>query len=120
MKDRSARKAGAKPGWRRSGRYTDIIYQTWDGIAKITINRPEVRNAFRPTTVSEMARPFEVARGDPKKIGVVILTGAGTGPSARAETSASGGTTVTSTRRAPNLLSTCWTCRCRSAACRSR
>jgi naphthoate synthase len=63
--------------WRRSGRYTDIIYSTWDGIAKITINRPEVRNAFRPTTVSEMSRAFEVARDDPK-IGVVILTGAGT------------------------------------------
>jgi naphthoate synthase len=65
------------PGWVRSGEYKDIIYETSSGIAKITINRPEVRNAFRPTTVSEMAKAFEVARDDPK-IGVVILTGAGT------------------------------------------
>ena len=64
-------------GWQRAGDYEDIIYETWDGIAKITINRPEVRNAFRPTTVSEMSKAFEVARDDPK-IGVVILTGAGT------------------------------------------
>ncbi|HXN92281.1 MAG TPA: 1,4-dihydroxy-2-naphthoyl-CoA synthase [Candidatus Sulfotelmatobacter sp.] len=63
--------------WVRSGAYEDILYDTWDGIAKITINRPEVRNAFRPATVSEMAKAFEVARDDPK-IGVVILTGAGT------------------------------------------
>jgi naphthoate synthase len=78
LKDRAARSGGAKRGgWRKSGEYEDIIYETWDGIAKITINRPEVRNAFRPTTVSEMSRAFEVARDDPK-IGVVILTGAGT------------------------------------------
>jgi naphthoate synthase len=61
----------------RAGEYEDILYDTWDGIAKITINRPEVRNAFRPATVFEMSRAFEVARDDPK-IGVVILTGAGT------------------------------------------
>jgi naphthoate synthase len=66
-----------KAGWKASGEYTDIIYETWDGIAKITINRPEVRNAFRPATVVEMSKAFEVAREDPK-IGVVILTGAGT------------------------------------------
>jgi len=64
-------------GWRKAGDYEDIIYETWDGIAKITINRPEVRNAFRPTTVFEMSRAFEAARDDPE-IGVVILTGAGT------------------------------------------
>lgn len=64
-------------GWIRSGEYEDILYETWDGIAKITINRPEVRNAFRPTTVFEMQKAFEVARDDPK-VGVVILTGAGT------------------------------------------
>ena len=64
-------------GWLKAGDYEDVIYETWDGIAKITINRPEVRNAFRPTTVFEMSRAFEVARDDPK-IGVVILTGAGT------------------------------------------
>jgi naphthoate synthase len=64
-------------GWVRSGDYEDILYDTWDGIARITINRPEVRNAFRPTTIFEMGRAFEVARDDPR-IGVVILTGAGT------------------------------------------
>jgi naphthoate synthase len=66
-----------RPRWASSGGYQDIIYETWEGIAKITINRPEVRNAFRPATVVEMAQAFEAARDDPK-IGVVILTGAGT------------------------------------------
>jgi naphthoate synthase len=64
-------------GWVSAGEYQDIIYETWDGIAKITINRPEVRNAFRPTTVLELGRAFEAARDDPT-VGVVILTGAGT------------------------------------------
>ncbi len=70
-------KDSAKPAWKRSGTYEDILYETSDGIAKITINRPEVRNAFRPATVVEMSKAFEVAREDPE-IGVVILTGAGT------------------------------------------
>ena len=74
MKGRASR---AKQTWQRSGDYEDILYDTWDGIAKITINRPDVRNAFRPTTVFEMSRAFEAARDDPK-IGVIILTGAGT------------------------------------------
>jgi naphthoate synthase len=60
-----------------AGDYQDIVYETWDGIAKITINRPEVRNAFRPLTVVEMSKAFEVAREDPQ-VGVVVLTGAGT------------------------------------------
>jgi naphthoate synthase len=64
-------------GWVRSGEYEDVLYDTWDGIAKITINRPEVRNAFRPTTVFELSKAFEAARDDPT-VGVVILTGAGT------------------------------------------
>ncbi|TMB96520.1 MAG: 1,4-dihydroxy-2-naphthoyl-CoA synthase [Chloroflexi bacterium] len=68
MKGRAAR---PKVTWVRSGDYEDILYDTWDGVAKITINRPEVRNAFRPTTVFEMSRAFEVARDDPT-IGVVI------------------------------------------------
>ncbi len=63
--------------WIRSGSYTDILYDAAEGIAKITINRPEVRNAFRPRTVAEMAQAFTVARDDPA-VGVVILTGAGT------------------------------------------
>jgi naphthoate synthase len=65
--------------WERSGDYTDILYETSvpRGIAKITINRPEVRNAFRPKTVVEMSRAFDRARDD-SSIGVIILTGAGT------------------------------------------
>ncbi len=70
-------KDSAAPRWVRSGSYADILYDTWEGIAKITINRPEVRNAFRPQTVVEMSKAFEAARDDPQ-IGVVILTGAGT------------------------------------------
>src|SRR2546426_2161730 len=47
-----------------------------DGIARITINRPEVRNAFRPTTLFELSHAFSAARDDPE-VGVIILTGAG-------------------------------------------
>jgi naphthoate synthase len=60
----------------KQGEYEDIIYETYEGMAKITINRPEVRNAFRPKTVNEMIDAFTVARDDPN-IGVIILTGAG-------------------------------------------
>lgn len=56
--------------------YTDIVYKKADGIAKIIINRPEVRNAFRPLTVQEMSHALNDARDD-EKIGVVVLTGAG-------------------------------------------
>jgi len=63
-------------GWKRSGQYEDIWYDTTEGVAKITINRPEVRNAFRPTTLFELSHAFNVARDDPE-IGVIILTGAG-------------------------------------------
>ncbi len=62
--------------WKASGDYTDIVYETAEGIAKLTINRPEVRNAFRPTTVFELSHAFNVARDDPG-IGVIVLTGAG-------------------------------------------
>ena len=62
--------------WQPSGDYVDIRYETAEGIAKITIARPEVRNAFRPLTVREMSHAFERARDDPG-IGVVILTGEG-------------------------------------------
>jgi naphthoate synthase len=57
--------------------YTDIVYETGEGIARITINRPEVRNAFRPTTLFELSHAFSAARDDPET-GVIILTGAGT------------------------------------------
>jgi len=62
--------------WEPLATYTDILYEFAEGIAKITINRPEVRNAFRPETVTEMADAFARARED-DRIGVVILTGAG-------------------------------------------
>src|SRR5215475_10356067 len=67
-----------KPGaeWVPAGDYTDIRYDTSDGIAKITINRPEVRNAFRPQTLFELQHAFNVARDD-DSIGVIILTGQG-------------------------------------------
>ena len=65
------------PLWQKAGEFTDIIYEKCDeGIAKITINRPEVHNAFRPKTVMEMSRAIEDARND-ENVGVIILTGAG-------------------------------------------
>jgi len=63
--------------WKARPGYEDIRYETCDeGIAKVTICRPEVRNAFRPQTVTEMIRAFDEARDD-MSIGVVILTGEG-------------------------------------------
>ena len=62
--------------WRRFDDYEDIHYDTLGGIARVTINRPEVRNAFRPKTLFELAAAFEKARND-AAIGVVVLTGEG-------------------------------------------
>lgn len=68
--------------WESEGAFEDILYHTGkagtttEGIAKVTINRPEVRNAFRPKTVHEMQLAFAQARDD-KSVGVIILTGAG-------------------------------------------
>jgi naphthoate synthase len=62
--------------WQTSGKFSDILYDKAEGIARITINRPEVRNAFRPLTVQEMSTALANARED-GSIGVVILTGAG-------------------------------------------
>jgi naphthoate synthase len=63
--------------WTPIKNFQDIKFErTEDGIAKITINRPEVRNAFRPETVIEMQEAFELSRNDPS-IGVIILTGEG-------------------------------------------
>ncbi len=62
--------------WQKSKEYQDIIFEKMDGIAKITINRPEVRNAFRPETVSEMYDAFSNSRED-QSIGVILLTGKG-------------------------------------------
>ena len=62
--------------WRAAGEYSDILYEKTEGIAKIAINRPEVHNAFRPLTLTELSRAFELAADDPD-VGVVLLTGAG-------------------------------------------
>ncbi len=62
--------------WSKVNDYEDIIYEKQDGIAKVTINRPEVRNAFRPETVIEMYDAFSDARED-QSTGVILLTGAG-------------------------------------------
>ena len=67
---------GAPIEWRRSGDYEDIFYDTAEGIAKITIARPEVRNAFRPKTLFELSGAFTRAHED-SEVGVIILTGEG-------------------------------------------
>jgi naphthoate synthase len=64
------------PAWRRQGDYRDIHYDVADGMAKITIARPEVRNAFRPQTLFELAEAFNLARDD-STVGAIILTGEG-------------------------------------------
>ena len=66
----------ASTDWTRHGEFEDIAFETADGIAKLTICRPEVRNAFRPQTLFELSRAFDAARDDPD-VGVVILTGEG-------------------------------------------
>lgn len=66
-----------KTTWKSIKKFEDIkLEKTEDGIGKITINRPEVRNAFRPETVIEMQEAFDICRNDPS-IGVIILTGEG-------------------------------------------
>jgi naphthoate synthase len=67
-----------RPGadWQSQGDYEDIRYETADGIAKITIDRPEVRNAFRPQTLIEVSDALTRARED-LEVGVIILTGEG-------------------------------------------
>jgi len=66
----------AIPQWETVREFTDIKYQKAEGIAKITINRPEVRNAFRPQTLFELTAAFNDAHEDPN-VGVIILTGEG-------------------------------------------
>jgi len=66
----------ALPDWQSAGDFTDILYHKAEGIAKLTINRPQVRNAFRPETVHELRAALNDARDD-LQIGVIILTGAG-------------------------------------------
>ncbi len=66
----------SQPAWKPAGKFSDILYHKVDGIARVTINRPAKRNAFRPETVAQMIAAFTDARED-QKIGVVLLTGAG-------------------------------------------
>src|SRR5216684_9000836 len=62
--------------WKQERPYQDILYETAEGMAKITINRPQVRNAFRPQTLFELQDAFARARED-QSVGVIIFTGAG-------------------------------------------
>ena len=63
--------------WKPIREYKDILFDLHEGIAKITINRPEVRNAFRPRTLFELSDAFSRAHED-ARVGVIVLTGAGT------------------------------------------
>ena len=68
------------PNWQRGDggeKFTDVRYEVAEGMAKITINRPQVRNAFRPETLAELQQAFNFARDD-DKVGVIIFTGEGT------------------------------------------
>lgn len=65
-----------QPVWQKAGDFEDILYEKWNGIAKVTLNRPHRRNAFTPDTVDEMIAAFTDANND-TAIGVVLLTGAG-------------------------------------------
>ena len=84
----------SSPQWRAAKAYTDILYHKAEGMARITINRPEIRNAFRPLTVAEMHDALLDARED-QSIGVVFLTGAGPAKAS----------TATTTSVAPNSVS---------------
>jgi 1,4-dihydroxy-2-naphthoyl-CoA synthase len=103
------------------GEHRDIRYEKAEGIAKITINRPEVRNAFRPQTLVELAKAFDDSRDDPE-IGAIILTGEG--PLAFC----SGGDQrirgedgyIGDDAGLESGASMCSTCRSRSVACPSR
>ena len=70
------RTIAAGADWKAEGDYTDIRYETAEGIAKITIDRPEVRNAFRPQTLIEVSHALDRARED-NGVGVIVLTGEG-------------------------------------------
>ena len=75
MSDKTTIRPAAQ--WSAAGEYSDIRYElSGDGIAKITINRPEVRNAFRPQTLFQLSEAFNRAQNDPE-VGVIILTGQG-------------------------------------------
>jgi naphthoate synthase len=75
-REQEARSIAPAANWQQSGDYADIRYETAEGIAKITIDRPEVRNAFRPQTIVEISRALESARED-TSVGVIVLAGEG-------------------------------------------
>ena len=75
-REQEARSIAPGAEWRSAGDYEDIRYETADGIAKITIDRPEVRNAFRPQTLMEVSDALERARED-TTVGVIVLCGEG-------------------------------------------
>ena len=74
--EQEARSIAPGADWQPAGEYEDIRFETADGIAKVTIDRPEVRNAFRPQTLIEISDALERARED-TSVGVVVLTGEG-------------------------------------------
>lgn len=107
------------PEWHKAGEFTDIVYEKCsDGIAKITINRPQVHNAFRPQTVMEMSRALNDARND-ADVGVIILTGMAKMPSAQAAIRRSAARAGTSGDDGAHPASTSSTCSARSAPARS-
>ena len=75
-REQEARSIAPGAEWRAAGEYEDIRYETADGIAKVTIDRPEVRNAFRPQTLIEVSTALERARED-TSVGVIVLCGEG-------------------------------------------
>jgi naphthoate synthase len=74
--EQAARAIRPAADWRAAGEYEDIRYELAEGIAKITIDRPDVRNAFRPETLIEISDALERARED-TSVGVIVLTGEG-------------------------------------------
>ncbi len=74
--EQAKRSIASGADWQAAGDYEDIRYETADGVAKITIDRPEVRNAFRPQTIVEISDALERARED-TAVGVIVLTGEG-------------------------------------------
>jgi hypothetical protein len=102
--------------WRAEGDFEDIRYELSSGddagIAKITIDRPHKRNAFRPQTIIELKLAFDMARDDPA-VGVILLTGQGDWVATTATSAA-----MTSPKLA-SAASMCWIFRCRFDAHRS-
>jgi len=111
------------PQFETLGEFDDIIYEVGEGIARITINRPERRNAFRPQTLFELSDAFERARDD-IAVGVIILRGAGPDAFCSGGTRRSAVTTATlATTTWPvkgSDVSTCWTSRSRFVVCPNR